>query len=74
VTRINLAEPRLVALRARDHAEAARLLAALIRDAAIVSASAPKSRREQVDPAADLPTGPSSNGKRRSRKSAGEAA
>lgn len=72
--RINLAEPRLVPLRTRDRAEAARLLAALMHAAAPGRGSPHDRQEEQEGPAADLPIGPSSNGKRRTRKSAGEAA
>jgi hypothetical protein len=72
--RVNLGEPRLVALRSRDRAEAARLLAALMRDAALGSGSGRGSAKEQGDAAADLPIAPSSDGKRRTRKNAGKAA
>jgi hypothetical protein len=72
--RLSLGEPRLVALRSRDRAEAARLLAALMRDAALGTSSGYGSPKQQPGSAADLPMGPSSNGKRRTRKSAGEAA
>lgn len=72
--RLNLGEPRLVALRPRDRAEAGRLLAALMRDAALGLGQGRGSLKEQSDPAADLPMAPSWDGKRRTRKSAGEAA
>ncbi|MGH2828643.1 MAG: hypothetical protein ACRDKF_16925 [Actinomycetota bacterium] len=73
--RINLAEPRLVPLRSRDRAEAAHLLAALMRAAAPGRGSPRKPPEAQAGgPAADLPIGPSSNGKRQTHKSAGEAA
>jgi hypothetical protein len=72
--RISLGEPRLVALRPRDRVEAVRLLAAMMRDTALRSGPGRVSAKEQADAAAGLPMAASSDGKRRTRKSAGEAA
>jgi len=69
--RIDLAEPRLVPLRSRDRAEAARLLAALMSAAAPGAGSQHKPPEEQAGPAADLPMAPSPDGKRRARRCAG---
>ncbi|MGH2828574.1 MAG: hypothetical protein ACRDKF_16555 [Actinomycetota bacterium] len=74
MTRLNLAEPRLVPLRSRDRAEAARLLAALMREAAAPARSRRETPGEEADAAAGLPMAPSPAGKRRTRKRAGEAA
>ncbi|MDQ3660301.1 MAG: hypothetical protein M3454_04415 [Actinomycetota bacterium] len=70
---INLSEPRLVPLPPRDLAEAARLLAALMRSA-LGSRSGHELREDRAGPAADLPTAPLTVGKRRARKRPGEAA
>ena len=71
---INLTDPHLVPLRPRDRAEAARLLAVLIREAGLNSAQKNGPPDDEGGIATDLPIAPSSNGKRRRRKGAGEAA
>lgn len=72
--RINLGHPRLMTLPPRDREEAARLLAALVREAALSSRSGHGLGDDRAEAAADLPIAPLTVGKRRVRKRPGEAA
>lgn len=72
--RVNLADPHFVPLRAQARTEAARLLAALMREAAGGSCPAPTPGRNEEISAADLPLAPFPDGKRGTDKDAGEAA
>lgn len=72
--RVNLADPRLVPLPPEARAEAARLLAALMRDATLGSCPGHTPGKNERRSAADLPLAPSPDGKRGTDKDAGEAA